>query len=360
MTQLPNTDGGFVILSGRKTWYSSSTTSTPPAKTKTKTSRSANKSRASAKSQPQIVYPIFQTCVEFTEDPYWKSMMHEAAIGNFPRSFRYQNGALTYRVKSKIIERQIPTNNPVETLTAVQKFMMEAAGITSPIDIENKKVEIEKRLVDYMMHEATNWSEIRSNGYKSILISLFVEKLGAEYNLQLDQREALENIIKIGVMAGYFGNDNIHIVGNVITSIDGLLRDPQTGAFSIDIVNYKPHTKKTATRKAGGKRTIRMEMDSTNDETLSLERDDGSSSLGNENPIYSLSFGNKEVCITQLWERFLSDMSKKTYTHGSVDSTPLPGPLGYNGSSEMQTSPPLPAQPSFLPGHLSHLSLISG
>lgn len=327
MTQASSNDGGFVIFSGRQTWYSSTADNVPQAK-KTKAPRATNKNRASAKSQPPVIYPIFNDCVNLTTDPYWKSMMQEAAIGVFPRSFRYQNGALTYRMKSKIRECQIPTEDPVQTLGIVRQFMMDAAGISSPMDIEMHKTEIEKRLADYMAQELKSWSEIRTTQHRTILIGLFVEKIGNEWGLDLPQREALDNSIKLGILAGHLNADNIHVRGNTIVSIDGLIRDEETGQFRIEASNRKIKPK-TSHRKGGNKKVGRLDYEASSEDAGSVDRDE-SVSIESENQICTDS--TKEVSVIQLFDKFLNELSKKSYNSQSRN-------MGLNASPELQASP---------------------
>ena len=335
MTQASSNDGGFVIFSGRQTWYSSSTDGLPQTKTKTKAPRAVNKNRASAKTIPPAVYPIFQSCAALTDDPYWKRLMQEAATGIFPRSFRYQNGVLTHRMKSKTRECPIPTEDPVQTLAAVRQFMMTVAGISSPMDIEIQKIEIEKRLADYMAQEFKSWSEIQTTQHRTILIGLFVEKIGNELNLDLPQREALDNSIKLGILAGHLNADNIRVRGNTIASIDGLIRDSETGQFRIDPPNRKIRPARASSRKGGYKKVGRLDSDVSGEDTLSLDREE-SGSLDSENPIYT-DTSCKEVSVVQQFDKFLNDLSKKSYN--SQNRAP------FLNSSPESTGSPMPSPP---------------
>jgi len=311
MTQASSNDGGFVIFSGRQTWYSSSTDNLPQHKTKTKAPRALNKNRASAKTVPPAIYPIFQSCAELTDDPYWKCMMQEAAIGIFPRSFRYQNGTLTHRMKSKTRECPIPTEDPERALATVRQFMMSAAGISSPTDIEIQKIEIEKRLTDCIAQEFKSWSEIQTTQHRTILIGLFVERIGNELNLDLHQREALDNSIKLGILAGHLNTDNIHVRGNSIVTIDGLIRDSETGQFRIEPPNRKIRPVRASSRKGGNKKIGRLDSDVSSEDTVSLDRED-SVSIDSENPIYT-DTSYKEISVVQQFDKFLNDLSKKSY-----------------------------------------------
>jgi hypothetical protein len=313
MTQASNNDGGFVIFSGRQTWYSNSTETQPQPKAKAKAQRVTNKNRASAKSQYPVIYPIFEECMECTEDPYWKSMMQKASTGVWPRSFRYQNGLLTYRARSKTTECQIPTEDPIQTLNTVRQFMMTAAGISSPMDIEMHKIQIQDRLADYTAKEITSWSLIRTTQHRTILIGLFVEKIGNEWNLDLHQRQALDNYIKMGVLAGYLNNENIHMTGNTISSIDALIRDPTTGQFRIDVANCKIKQQKVNYRKSGSIRTGSLDYGLSSDDPVSADVENGIASVELENRVYTDS-SVKAVSVVQMFEKFLDDLSKKNYS----------------------------------------------
>jgi hypothetical protein len=219
-------DGGFVIFSGTKLWYSSKEA---PVKSQ---KNALGKVRASAKAKRIVEFEEFDKLMQIETDPYWKSLFDEAAIGKFPRNFKFQNGVLNYKIRSKNIEQNIP-KNVEEALLIVKKFFLDTAGILSPDDLKRKKLEEEKRISEMIMNEVMSWNQIRSEKQRMIMISLYVENLGKQYGLNIEERKGLVQNIRIGVLAGYFNSENIEIIGNCIENIRGLEYNKELKEFEI-------------------------------------------------------------------------------------------------------------------------------
>jgi hypothetical protein len=221
-----NDEGGFVIFSGTKLWYSSKEA---PVKSQKNV---LGKVRASAKSKRIVEFEEFDKLMSIETDPYWRSLFDEAALGKFPRNFKFQNGVINYKIRSKTIEQSIPKDTE-EALPIVKKFFLETAGILSPDDLKRKKLEEEKRISEMIMNEVISWNQIRSEKQRMIMISLYVENLGKQYGLTVEERKGLVQNIRIGVLAGYLNAENIEIVGNCIENIYGLEYNKDLNEFEI-------------------------------------------------------------------------------------------------------------------------------
>ncbi len=242
-TKSTTNDGGFVIFSGDKPWYSANSNTTP--KEKPVKSKTAVRTRASAKGKPQVVYPHFEACIPLTDDPFWKDLLMEASLGSFPRGFRYQDEILTHRIRHKTTGKEFPrTMSPVETFRQLRKFLGESGAIMSELDIAANKRQEEERISAMLSRRVTTWSDVKVQAQKSTLISLYSGALAKQYGLNHLQSKSVEEKIRMGVLAGYFSSENIRIVGGIIQSIDGLLYDPETGSFEIDIQKIKTKSKK--------------------------------------------------------------------------------------------------------------------
>ena len=228
---LNDEDGGFVIFSGKKLWYASKE-GLENTICKPKTNRVANKVRNSAKNRRIVEYPIFDQIMLKETDTFWVSFFDDAAVGKFPRNFKYDNGCLVYRVKSKNIEIKIP-DDPELAVMEIKRFLLDQAGIQSPDDIVFKKKMEEQRISQLLQNEITDWSHIRGEKQQTTMISIFVEKIGSYYKLNLEERKGLMQKIKLGIFAGYFNNENIQMGGNQIVNIIGLDFDEDCKEFSI-------------------------------------------------------------------------------------------------------------------------------
>lgn len=289
-----NDEGGLVIFCGDRTWYNSRETPMKNQKVS-----AVGKVRASAKSKRVVESILFEKMMEAEEDPYWKSLFDEAATGKFPRNFKFQNGILNYKIRSKTDEQPLPEDNIEECISLVKKFFLDKAGLLSPEDRRRKKIEEEKRISEMIMNEVVSWSQIRSEKQRMIMLSLYVETIGVKHGLNVEERRGLVQNIRIGILAGYFGADNIKILGNRITNIEGLEFNESTGEFEIN----KEICKITRSYKS-------KTEDYTEDMTLeSMESSGGyeEDSLDRElNSLQSSKSSKKK------WNKFLSEISKKS------------------------------------------------
>lgn len=277
-------NGGFVIFSGNKPWYSSK--DNIESLSKAKVSKITTKVRASAKNKRIIEFPFFDELFQLETDPFWKDIFDNAAQGKFHRNFQYQNGVMTYKNRSRNIEQQIP-KSPEEAIIVLKKFFLNNAGMESPEDLKRKKEEENKTFIEREEEEFL-WTQIRSEKQKMIMISLYVEELGDKYSLSIEDRKGLLQNIKIGILAGYLNSDNIFLSGNSIQKIEGLIYDRDSRKIIID--KKVCSLTKIKTKYVG--------------ETLAQESCDYSSE----------DFKNKQINKHDLiknWNRFIIELEKK-------------------------------------------------
>ncbi len=225
-------DGGFVIFSGNKLWYSSKKSNeSQPAKQKAV--RGINKTRNAAKNKRVIEYPIFDEIMKLQNDPYWISFFDECAIGKLPRGFKYTNNILYYRIKSKNIEVLVP-DEPEEAEIVIKKFIYENSGIISPIDLNQKREAEEKRIANLTVNDNLQWNNIRNEREQSIILSSFIDKISDSMNLSTEEGKNLYQIIKLGIYSGFLTNDNIIMNFGQIVEIIGLEFDYNNRKFLIN------------------------------------------------------------------------------------------------------------------------------
>ena len=70
-----------------------------------------------SKAQHVIVNPIFMECVKYIEDEHWRNIFIKAAGGKFPKGFTYKDNKLIYRIRTKVIQQEIPQDvfNAIQT-----------------------------------------------------------------------------------------------------------------------------------------------------------------------------------------------------------------------------------------------------
>jgi len=273
-------DCGFVIFSGNKLWYSSKE-GIENTICKNKNVKGSSKIRNSAKTRKTIVHPIFEKYSKEETDPFWISFFTDLSVGSFPRNSRFVNNTIIYRFKNKNIELSL-VEDDILSIQSIKNFFSDNVGIISPIDLKNKKVEEEKRIAEMTENETISWSQIRSDRQQTIMISFFVENIGQYYSLNLIERKNLIQLIKIGVLAGYFNTENIKIEGGQISYIEGLEYDEETRQFNINKDICRP---------------IKSIKKNTYDETT-IEAEEG-------------SIGEVKKNLTKHWHKYLNDLYKK-------------------------------------------------
>jgi hypothetical protein len=288
-------DGSIVILSGNKPLWSSRDSHEP---TKTKTVKSTTKVRASAKNKRIVEFQIFDDLMKYETDPTWITTLDDAAQGKFPRNFKFQNSILTYKLRSKNIDHPIVGNDKA-ALDAMKDFFFKY-NVASPEDVKKRK-EAELTMINSEQYdEEMSWSQIRSDKEKTVMITLFVESLGEIYNLSPESKRGLVQNIRIGILAGYLNNDNIHIESNSITKIDGLVYDKSLKQFIIDknkciLQIIKPKIMSQTSLFNSNQNNY---SDDTNDFSL-------------EESTYSKSGKSHKQDLMKNWNKFLGELDKK-------------------------------------------------
>jgi len=284
-----------VILSGNKPLWSSRDSHEP---TKTKTVKSTTKVRASAKNKRIVEFQIFDDLMKYETDPTWITTLDDAAQGKFPRNFKFQNSILTYKLRSKNIDHPIIGNDKA-ALDAMKDFFFKY-NVASPEDVKKRK-EAELTMINSEQYdEEMSWSQIRSDKEKTVMITLFVESLCDNYNLSPESKRGLVQNIRIGILAGYLNNDNIHIESNSITKIDGLIYDKSLKQFIIDknkciLQIIKPKIMSQASLFNSNQNNY---SDDTNDFSL-------------EESTYSKSGKSYKQDLMKNWNKFLGELEKK-------------------------------------------------
>lgn len=218
---------GFVILtSTSKPWYQSGNISqfaleAAPVGKGGNEKKTPAKNRASARGAPTIEYPIFKQAAELTADPFWQSVFNNMALGTFPRSSKYVNNMLTYKIKSKTYNVTVDQENPASALEDVSFFLRTKAKMLSPTDKLILSSQAKEQLARATEIEIDSWAKIRTVEHRKQLISRYVRDVAADLRLNEADIKRLEAYIVMGCTAGHFGPHNITVEGGVISNIKG-------------------------------------------------------------------------------------------------------------------------------------------
>lgn len=239
---------GFVILSGAKPWFQcGDVANLAPAASKV-VKKAPAKSRAAAKGLPETLYPVLLQVVDIVDDPFWKSIFRDAAIGKFSRGFQFKNGILSYKIQNKLSSCVVDMTTPQTAMSTVRSFMSTSATVLSVLDVENRRLERQAKMIKITEVEINSWSQVKTAPHRSVLITRFLCKVTDSLSLTALQAESLERIIRLGMVVGYFGVNTIHVSKGFITHIDGLGRAADL-SFTVDTEALRVKVKKVSKSK---------------------------------------------------------------------------------------------------------------
>jgi hypothetical protein len=307
MNKQAKTHSNFIIYSENVPWFQSAN-EVQVKQVKEKTVKKPVKSRDSAKSKPEVIYPIFAEASELTEDRFWKSILNDASIGKFPKVFYFVNGTLSYKLKNKIVTVNIDMKNARNALDILCTFMRDRAGILSDIDMIEKNKEQRIRMSIIADVEINSWSQIKCKTHRSILIAKIVSSISNIYDLDKNASSNLEDLIRLGILAGYFNNTTIHVENGYITGIDGLIYNGE-GSYNIDTNNII--VKKAPKSRSNTSAFQQYSNEDTNDIYTSTSIKDLPSSNGLDNDDKEFSNNNEKVNFIKLWIKFLKSLEKR-------------------------------------------------
>lgn len=203
----------------------------------------------------EIVYQFFEDASNICTDPFWVSILKNAAIGKFQRGFQFKNGILSFKVKGKLTSFVINTNTPEETLQSILDSMRDICEVLSETDKEKKMEEYNHIVLTQKVEVINSWSQISSSIDKKIAINIFIKEQCELKKLTPLQKKDLEDIILLGLNMNVYNIDTINVVNGRIDSIDGLLFN-SNGRF---------YMKEVTTKKKISTKSVVIQDDSTNE-----------------------------------------------------------------------------------------------
>lgn len=195
------------------------------------------------RSTKEIVNKIFAECAESIEDKYWIDKFKAASHGKFPRYFTYSDGILTYRKNTRSSTLQV-SENAYEAAFECMEFFRVNGGLFSPTDAQYATQLQQTR--SQIEQPPLTW-ENANKKLQECLLSYFVMDTKDEKQLNKTEVEQLRQVFRAGISNKFFTKSNIHIEGNRIKKVDGLLWDKEKRIFYVD-PKLKPATSRNYSR----------------------------------------------------------------------------------------------------------------
>lgn len=228
-------DCSFAIISRGKTIYEGGDE---------KSELFSKRTRRSTKANNKVVYPIFEEAATHTEgDLFWIKIMEDASRNIFPKMYRYKDGILSFKQKTKLTSKEICQDDPILCLKNMQDFMR-GNGLYSVRDNAVKMEEINK-LRDEASKVELEWKNIRSKKTKKLLIARYLAYLGKRYDLTRLELSRLINLARIANSVGMIGTPTIVMENDQIVDIKIICFDPETRDFFLDAEINIPKIVKT-------------------------------------------------------------------------------------------------------------------
>ena len=178
-----------------------------------------------------IVYPVFASCAEVTEQKFWKDLFTSMSQGKFGKNIKMTDTGLIIRRKNKTFCCPL-SEDPIETEKNIREFL-QFHNIMSAEDKRIKIGKVNEVLAPSREDIYTDWNKIKGKA-RLYEIQNFSLQMQTIMNLSEDQRRDLVEVINLGIISGMFNNKTIHVVKGFINTVDGLGYNPTTGKFYID------------------------------------------------------------------------------------------------------------------------------
>ena len=194
----------------------------------------------------EVVYPIFEKCIDYVNDPFWVEKLKNASYNKFPRGFSYRDGSLIYKKGNKSQSLEIQNRNYFEAANAAIEFIRSNGCIFSTLDKEKASLNHAQKDQEFEEEEII-WSKANKR-VQECLIANYVVTMKHNMSLTDSEKELLRQTINLGVSNKFFGDNNIKIIDKKINSIAGLLWDAEQRVFYVD-PELKPSSSRTYSRK---------------------------------------------------------------------------------------------------------------
>lgn len=175
----------------------------------------------------ELLYPCFLTCVEYTDDEYWRNIFEDLAFGITPQGTYISKNYLISNMKNKEFVYKINRDIDSETIFFdVYTLLSEKFGLKSLAEIEEYKNSIESEMT------FSSWNSIKKKSIRDSIIMNYVNAKSEEYSFSTQTSKKLLNTINLGLMLKFITIKNIDYENGVITHIKGFKF--ATNSFNFD------------------------------------------------------------------------------------------------------------------------------
>lgn len=188
-----------------------------------------------------VIYHNIEKCCEFTEDSYWKDIIHSCACNKFPKGIRYEvklNNSPILHVRYECgrkfqNETFILTDKLNETYDILMFIFKNLLKLRSDTDIDKIKSDLEIIRKTNNIKTNCEWKKLKPRSVKNHILMNYA--ITRTESLCLEPRLAnnLYRLIQLGFQFKNLTSNNINYKQGKIISISGLDFNKQTKSFKL-------------------------------------------------------------------------------------------------------------------------------
>ena len=178
----------------------------------------------------EAYYPIFEECLQFTIDPYWRCVFADFIKGKFPRGMGVGKDII-YLKRGTKTARVVLTQQPMQLFQNIVFELQNVLELKSHFDRcrNQKDLEAARKEIDMILQ--LPWTKIRKKKFKEDIILSFVEEIKLRYRLRFSEMQQLLRTINSSMTFHVLESKDVQYQQGKIVSIDGLYWDSNNREF---------------------------------------------------------------------------------------------------------------------------------
>lgn len=190
-------------------------------------------------------HPIFEKCVDCTDDPFWKAVFQKAAKGKFHKNVWYseRDGTLVFQTitGNRSVKRHLSleTLSPEDAASQIIKAHQDILSYLSPLDMESRRDELKSIQDTHEKKVVVEWKDITTRIMREGMITNYVMKKGQGWPKK--QRKKCIKDILLYISLGFIQNEHIHIDNSIVSGIDNIDITP-SGRVVLQLAECKDPT----------------------------------------------------------------------------------------------------------------------
>lgn len=170
-----------------------------------------------------IIYPIFLSCRDCTNDLFWKRIFENLAYGDTPRGIYFKDNTLYSITKKKEFNYTFNNKDSQVIYNDIHSLFNGIYGIKSKGDLSKKREMFEEfQKVNSNRRSEDLWSKIKRKSLRDNLIQNYVIESKLKYHLDDENTKKLYFFASVGCTFKLFNGNDIYLKGGSVNSIEGI------------------------------------------------------------------------------------------------------------------------------------------